>query len=140
MVALYVILVLNLVIVTADLVFTIIKSNKKPEKEVPVPNINDVEYSDKIIGFIREYSVQVALLKYREFIDSHEINKITRTQLQNLVTTTAKFIDESLLKEHINFDRILYTKEFVDAYMIHTVIFTQKELFDKSVENYKEGE
>lgn len=140
MVTLYIILAINLVIVTADLVFNIIKSNRTPAALPTASNIDDVEYSDRTLEFIREYCVQVSVLKYREFIDGHELDKITRTQLQNLVTATVKFINESIVRDHINFDRMLYTSEFVDNYIIHTVMSTSKNLLAKSVDNYNKGE
>lgn len=112
---------------------------KKPSKDEPEPkpdyskNILAVRYSEQILDFIRTISVQSAVMKYQEFADGHDIDKITRAQVQNLV------IDISVeTKNHVNLDvidynELLYDRQFIEGYIIQNSISTVKRMLEKSI-------
>lgn len=141
MIAVYILLSVNLIVVAADLVYTITKHHKEPKLE-PVRSVSDdlltIRYSDQLLDFIQRIAVQSSVMKYKEFVDNHEIDKITRTQVQNLVTDTTVETKERINLDIINYDDLLYDRQFLEIYIIQTSITSIKRLLEKSVQEVTE--
>lgn len=118
----------------------IIFKYKKELKEKDTPIITEeyitsknVKYSKDVMSFVKEFTVQVCVLKYRNFFDNHSIDKVTKGQLQSLVSDTAREVNNSLRLKSIDYEKTLFTKEFVDSFIIETTMVALKDLLDKSV-------
>ena len=104
------------------------------KKEPPISSyINRIEYTEKMMEFIRQFTIQISVIRYRQFLDEHELDKITKSQIQKLVTETATAVNESFSQEPIKYDELLLTKDFVNTYIIQTSILAIKDLLEKSV-------
>lgn len=97
--------------------------------------LTDIEYSTKILDYINAFTVQVATLNFRNFLDTHELEKVTKATLSGLVEETASMVNDSMVKENIMFEDALFTEEFYDKYIINIVMVTIKDLLDKAVES-----
>ena len=105
--------------------------NKTPD---PIyPTIGKIKYTDELLEFIRKLSIQLSVIKFKEFIDEHEIDKITKSQIQKLVTETASMVNSSFSKDPIDFDNLLVSREFLDEYIVQTSIMAIKDLLERSV-------
>ena len=81
--------------------------------------LTDIEYSTKILDYINAFTVQVATLNFRNFLDTHELEKVTKATLSGLVEETASMVNDSMVKENIMFEDALFTEEFYDKYIIN---------------------
>ena len=92
-----------------------------------------IRYSEQLLDFIQRITIQSSVLKYKEFVDNHELDKITRAQVQNLVTDTTVETKEHINLDLIDYDELLYDRQFIEMYIIQTSITTIKKLLEKSV-------
>lgn len=97
-------------------------------------NINMIDYSERILDFIKEFSIELCVIKFRGFADNHDMEKVTKVHLENLIQECAKEVNNSLVEGAINYDHLLYNKEFIDNYIIQTVMIAMKDLLNKSIE------
>lgn len=98
--------------------------------------INSIEYSNKMLDFLKRISMEQSVIKYKEFIDNHELSKITKHQIQSLVSEIAIEIDNSLVYEYIDYDNLLYSRDYVETYVINVVSMSIKDQLDKSMSEY----
>lgn len=97
----------------------------------------DIGYSRKVIRIIRDISIQASVDSFQEFADGHELNKVTKAQIQNLITTTAEYIKSSIDFDSIDFNRTIYKRTYLESYIVNTVVKSLKDLLNKAVdENY----
>ena len=89
------------------------------------------------MSLAREITIQVCVLQFNAFKDSHEIDKINRSHIQKLVTTIAKEVNDLVVLDNLDYDNLLYKKEFVERYIINISINTIKDLLDKAIDNYE---
>lgn len=73
----------------------------------------------------------VVILKWREYEDSHNMSRITRAQVSELVKECAKTIKDVIDIETIDFDTILCTSEYIDFLIVNSVIFNIKKMLDE---------
>lgn len=108
------------------------KKISKHEKEESLIDINlekeKLEYSKQLITYIKEYSAQIAVIKFRNFKDTHNIENSTRQQFENLIRETAKEV-----KGSIDFyGKTIFTDLAIDKLIIDSIIMYIKELIDKN--------
>ena len=92
-------------------------------------------YSNNLLEYIKTFSIQLATIKFHNFVDTHEMEKVTRLNVEKLVEETAKFVKNSINENNIIFDNALFTKDFYDTYIIDTVSICIKDLLERYVEN-----
>ena len=95
--------------------------------------IISTESAEKLLNFIRMISSQIAMIQFRNFIDSHDISKVTKANIRDLVEDTATNIKNSLNIDDIDFADMLITEEFLDEYIINVASITIKDLLNKSL-------
>ena len=91
------------------------------------------EYSDKVLEFSRKFAAQTSVLKFNAFINNHDSEKVTRSQIKNLISDTATNINISMIYDNIDFSRTLFSKDFLVKFIINTTIISIKELLDKQL-------
>jgi len=91
------------------------------------------EYSEKMLDFVKMLTSQIAVLRFRTFVDTHELDKITKANVQKLVTDVAETVHNSINIDNIDFEDMLFNKEFFEKYIIETSLITIKSLLDKAV-------
>lgn len=99
-----------------------------------------VEYSNKVLELIRSIIGQIAVLKFRTFQDTHEMDKVTKANVEGLVKDVAQMANNSLNMNNIFLDDTFFTKEFVEKYIIETSIILIKQMTDKAVAEMKDLE
>ena len=95
--------------------------------------ISSTESAEKLLDFIRMISNQIAIIHFRNFIDSHDISKVTKANIRDLVEDTATNIKNSINIDDIDFVDMLITEEFLDEYIINIASITIKDLLNKSL-------
>ena len=93
----------------------------------------ETEYSEKMLEFAKMLTTQVSILKFKEFIDSHDISKVNRIHIKELASTVAEYVHASINISNIDFNETLFTKEFYEKYIIDTSFNTIKSLLDRVI-------
>ena len=96
-----------------------------------------VEYSNKVLELIRSIVGQIAVLKFRTFQDTHDMEKVTKANVETLVSDVAKMANKSLNMNNIFLDDTFFTKEFVEQYIVETSVILIKQMMDKAVTEMK---
>lgn len=91
-----------------------------------------VEYSKSTLEFIRDFCIQISVYKFKDFMDGHKIEMVTEMILKGLIKEICEFININLNYDVIIYGYSLYTKSYIENYIIETVVVTIKELFDKA--------
>ena len=86
-----------------------------------------------MLDFVKMLTSQIAVLRFRTFVDTHELDKITKANVQKLVTDVAETVHNSINIDNIDFEDMLFNKEFFEKYIIETSLITIKSLLDKAV-------
>lgn len=93
-----------------------------------------IKYTTDMIDFIKVLCQQTSLLRFRDFIDNHEISKTTRSNYAAIVDETARSIHNSLMKTNIKYDDLLVSQEYVNTYIIEVTSITIRDLLEKTIE------
>lgn len=103
-------------------------------RRLEVENKNKtVEYSNKVLELIRSIVGQIAVLKFRTFQDTHDMSKVTKTNVEGLVKEVAGMANNSLNMNNIFLDDTFFTKEFYEKYIVETSIILIKQMVDKAI-------
>ncbi len=106
---------------------------EEPDIEEKFITSKNIKYSQDVMSFIKEFTIQVSVLRYREFFDNHRMDKVTKAQIQTLVSETAMEVNRSLRLKMIDYNITLYTKEFVEHFIVQTTMVALKDLLEKSI-------
>lgn len=99
-----------------------------------------IEYSNKLLDFTKMMVSQISILKFKTFIDNSKIDKITKSQVEKIVTDVASSVKDALNMNNITIEDTIYTEEFFNQYIIDTSIYTVKQLMNKVLSEYDEKE
>jgi len=91
------------------------------------------EYSEKLLEFVKMLTSQISILQFRTFIDGHDMDKVTRAQIQELAKSIAVTVNKSINIDNIDFDSALFTKEFYEGYIIENALINVKTLLQKAI-------
>lgn len=92
-----------------------------------------LDNSKQLLEFIRMMVGQVAVLKFRTFIDTRDIEKSTKSNIEGLVKEVATTVNASLNMSNISIENTIYSKEFFEQYIVETSVIIVKDLLDKSL-------
>lgn len=119
--------------------YTMIAIHKYMLKSDETPDLANykypIEYTEAVLKFVKTLVMHMSIIHYNVFIDSHDPDKINRTQIQHLVEDTAKDINGYIKSDIIKYDKLLVTKNFIDEYVIQTTIIAIKDLLNKTINN-----
>ena len=94
---------------------------------------HQVEYSNALLSNIRELVAEVAVLEFNQFRDSHDMEKITLANIKTIAKDVAEKSIQGLNLESINYVNLLYTKDFIESYVIKSSMEIVKGCLDRSV-------
>lgn len=97
-----------------------------------------LENSKQLLEFIRMMVGQVAVIKFRTFIDSRDVEKSTKTNIGNLVKEIATTVNSSLNMSNISIENTIYSKEFFEQYIVESSVIIVKDLLEKSLNEHNE--
>ena len=109
-----------------------IKQNKANTDEMSAAE--KIKYTTDMIDFIKVLCQQTSLLRFRDFIDNHEISKTTRSNYAAIVDETARSIHNSLMRTNIRYDDLLVSQEYINTYIIEVTSITIRDLLEKTIE------
>ena len=90
-----------------------------------------IEYSRNLMKYLREFIGQITVIKFKTFIDSHNMDKITEINIKKLIDDIATTTNNSINRSNILFDNTIITKEFYESYIVETAIILVKEMLEK---------
>ena len=93
-----------------------------------------ITYTKQTLDFLKELCQQTALLKFRDFIDTHELDKTTRSNYASLVDVSATTVHQSLQQDKIDPEQLLVSSEYLDNYIIEICSITIRDLLAKTVD------
>lgn len=100
--------------------------------------LKTTEYSKTLLEYIKTFTAQVAAINFRNFLDTHELEKVTKTTVSKLVEDTARLVNDSINEHNIIFQDALFTRDFYDKYIIDISMISIKDLLEKAVNNINE--
>lgn len=92
-----------------------------------------IEYTNSMLKYIHDFTIQVASIEFRNFMDGHDLTKVTKATMSKLVEDTAIKVDKSIYLGNIKLDDLLFTKDFYNNYIIDITMISIKELLDKAI-------
>ena len=96
-----------------------------------------LEYSKNVMEFGRNLAAQSSIMMFHEYIDNHQVDKLTRIQLSELIKDISTSINISIDYTQIDFNRTIFTREYFQRFIVNTVVNSTKSLFNKYLdENY----
>lgn len=90
-------------------------------------------YSEKVLEYTKMFIGQITVLKFKAYVDNHEIDKVTKANIQNLASDVATTVHKSINLDNIQFDDTLFTKEFYEQYIIDSSLMHVKRLLEKTI-------
>ncbi len=102
--------------------------------DIKIP-IECIKYSNDMLDFIKSMVTQVSILKFNIFIDAYIKEKIARVHLEDLVKEVATEVRISLDYSKFKTDMLLYSKDFIDNYIVETSMMIVKGLWEKEFDN-----
>jgi biopolymer transport protein ExbB/TolQ len=93
-----------------------------------------LEYSEALLKSIREAIGAVTTVKYRTFSDGHNIEKITEAHFKRMIEETCTLIKTDINFGNIDYENLIYTKEYINQYIIDTTIYTLKNMFNGDID------
>lgn len=116
-----------------DLLKKVIRDNR------PIMSpIDRVTYSNDILDYARNFTMQITALRFRDFIDAHKVEKLTLAIFKNFASDTASEICTYIDKEKIDYENLLFSEDFLQSYVIWITFNTIKSLIDKSISGFEE--
>lgn len=97
-----------------------------------------VEKTNAFNDYIIKVCGNVATLKWQEYVDGHDIQKLTREQLKNLASECASMIINMINLDNINYNNLLCTQEYTTFLIINTTFNYLKRLSDKTINDLSE--
>lgn len=87
-------------------------------------------YTNEFIQFIKNYTAQIAVIKFRTFIDTHDIEKSTNQQYQKVIKEIAGEVKVSL--KYLDIGLIILTETAIDKLIVDYSIMYIKDLINKN--------
>lgn len=104
----------------------------RPPDNYSIENIN---YTKELIEFIRYVTSQMVVINFTSYCNSHEMDKITRQNVLPLIPEISKYVRQSIDYEHIDFEKLLCTEEFIDKYIIKITVMFLDDALNKEIQN-----
>lgn len=105
-----------------------------------VRQYESIDNSEKIKDFILDIVKDVALMKFHEFKDTHDISKVSRSNVKDLAADVIKSSKELInTKKLEEYDNVL-SQGFCDKYIVSTSIIVLKTILEKEVISIVEEE
>lgn len=92
-----------------------------------------VEYSKQVLEFIRMMVGQIAVLKFRTFVDTNDLSKVSKSAIEKLVADVAESVNRSMNMVNLSLENTVYSKEFFEQYIVETSVLMIKDLLDKAI-------
>lgn len=108
----------------------------KRDKQLHIERHYSVNHSKEILEFIRYLAMQVSILRHREFMDKIQLEKVNRSQIQELIKEVAIEVNEAINRENFSLSETILTEDFYANYLISTISNTVKKLIEDGIEEY----
>lgn len=99
-----------------------------------------IDYSKSVMEYIHAVVTEQAIIEFRNFLDSHVLNKVTRLQVAHVVDDLANKVKDHIQLENIQFNDTIMSEEFFMQYIISISVDSVKQLLDKSIQVYVDEE
>lgn len=131
--------ILSLATITLGTILSIrLIKHLRIKREVHDERHQTVDYSREIIEFIRYLSMQISVLRYREFADGIQLEKVNRNQIQELVKNIAVEVNNAINRDTFSLSETILTESFYVDYMISTISNSVKKLMEDGIEAYEQ--
>ena len=94
-----------------------------------------IEYSDRIIAYIHRYIAEIAVIKFREFVDSKDsMSSVTRAQVESLISSVANVAYSHLVIDNIDIDHLMFDEKFLQELVPQVSANVIKDLLLKEID------
>lgn len=94
---------------------------------------NQLSYSNNLLKYINELIGIYSKLKFKSFLDKYETSKITQEHVKKLISEVAVSVNESIDYSKIDFNNTMYTKDYINKYIVETTVYHIKDLVEESI-------
>lgn len=94
---------------------------------------NRLDYSDHVLKHVRELVSTMSNIRFKTFLDKYETSKITQEHVKKLIEDIAVSVNESIDYSNINFNNTIFTKEYLNKYIIEITMYLVKDLVNESI-------
>lgn len=93
--------------------------------------------SEDLLPYLQNVTMQITIIKFREYIDSHDMSMITRENIKRLASDICVEVNNVIRKDKLEemANDTLLTNEFYNIFIIHTCINSVKRLVEQEIEN-----
>lgn len=130
-------IILFAIIVVILIVFMIqyYREYKKPEK--PKNSIKQIKYCKQLLRFINLQIVDVSKREFDQFIANRDVDKISKADMTDLIRKSTEEVKNGILFDHINFDDMIISKDYIETMIIENTIYTINRLLDQHLQENK---
>lgn len=93
-----------------------------------------IEYTESLLEMIRKVVSHVAFFEFNKFRDSHDMQKVTKSNTEVLVKDVAEKAYEALNQENVFYQDSLITQSFVESYVVELSVNMIKDLTEKTID------
>lgn len=97
---------------------------------------SSLKYSEDLLDLIRNIVDQVAVMKFKNFTDTHDIEKVNIPPVKGLVEDVATDVHNALILDNVKFNEAIFTEAFLNQYIIDVAMIAVKQLLSKYVDEY----
>lgn len=99
----------------------------------PIDPSDRIKYSNEVLDFVLKIVAQEAVLYFRNFTDTHTIEKVTLAQVKNIVSDVATKVNDSMKRTNIDFELVIFTQDFYNHFIVQSSMDYVKQLLAKYV-------
>lgn len=130
-------IILFAIIVIILIIFMIqyYREYKRPEKQKN--SIKQIKYCKQLLRFINLQIVDVSKREFDQFIANRDVDKISKADMTDVIRKSTAEIKNGILFDHINFDDMIISKEYIETMIIKNTIYTINRLLDQHLQENK---
>lgn len=99
----------------------------------PIDPSDRIKYSNEVLDFVLKIVAQEAVLYFRNFTDTHTIEKVTLAQVKNIVSDVATKVNDSMKRTNIDFELVIFTQDFYNHFIVQSSMDYVKQLLAKYI-------
>ena len=130
-------IILFAIIVIILIIFMIqyYREYKRPEKQKN--SIKQIKYCKQLLRFINLQIVDVSKREFDQFIANRDVDKISKADMTDLIRKSTEEVKNGNLFDHINFDDMIISKDYIETMIIENTIYTINRLLDQHLQENK---
>lgn len=114
----------------------------KPVDIQPIQSspIDIIQHSKDVMDLIRSIAVVKCKIAFDKFRDTHDMSKLTRKNVESLISDTAHEINSDINESKLDLDDTIFNRSFYTSYVIDLTMYLIKHSLEQSIERIIDSE